>query len=201
MKNFFVKRVEKFKKQSIVSKILDIIFVVLIILIIIPATRKEVMTYASKIRMYVTSVNTSENGPEVNNANSLEFVDEEGEQFTLSDFSGKPVFINYWATWCPPCRAEMPALEQLYEEYNGDINFLFISQESFSTTRKFIKDHDYELPVYRLVSTPQEPLSYDVLPTTIFIAEGKLIFNKEGAVNWNSDKIKQILNKHMKSNR
>ncbi|MFP4042890.1 MAG: hypothetical protein ACLFT6_09075, partial [Bacteroidales bacterium] len=65
MKNFFDKQAEKFKKQSIVSKILDIIFVVLIILIIIPATRKEVMTYASKLRMYITSVNTSSDRIEV----------------------------------------------------------------------------------------------------------------------------------------
>ncbi|MFP4017614.1 MAG: TlpA family protein disulfide reductase [Bacteroidales bacterium] len=197
MKNFFDKQVEKFKKQSIVSKILDIIFVVLIILIIIPATRKEVMTYASKLRMYITSVNTSSDRIEVSNDNNLEFIDEKGEQYTFADFSGKPVFINYWATWCPPCRAEMPALEKLYKEYKGDINFLFISQESFSKTGKFIKDHDYELPVYRLVSAPQQPLDYEVLPTTMFIAEGKLIFNKDGAVNWNSDKIKQILNEHI----
>ncbi|MFO8236533.1 MAG: TlpA disulfide reductase family protein [Bacteroidales bacterium] len=198
MKKIIQKQIEKFKSQKLFNKILDIIFVLLIISVIIPATRKEVMTYASKIRMYVTSVKTNEDNEAIKSPGSLQFVDVEGETQHLNDFSDKPVFINYWATWCPPCKAEMPVLKKLYEDYKDDVNFLFISREPLSETQAFMNKHEYDLPVFRITSSPQGVLSYYVLPTSMFISNEKLILSKEGAVNWHSDKIKSIFDEYIK---
>ncbi len=201
MKKFINKRIEKYKKQSLFNKILDIVLIILIVLILIPGTRKELMTYASKLRMFVTSVddtNKSEKS-QLEGKSSLIFVDEAGEKYTLNDFDSKPVFINYWATWCPPCRAEMPTLQKLYNEYKNQVHFLFISQEPFSTTTKYINENDYNMPVYQIKSRPSGTLEYQVLPTSLLIsADNQVVLKKRGAVNWFSRDIRSIFEKQIK---
>jgi thiol-disulfide isomerase/thioredoxin len=194
MKSFLKKRVQKFKQQSLFGKILDILLVVLILLLVIPATRKELMTYTSKVRMYLTSVNDNENDASpLEGKNSLLFEDSEGNQYSLNDFNDKPVFINYWATWCPPCRAEMPTLQKLYDDYGDQVQFLFISNESFNTIQNYINQQGYDLPVYKVKSRPSGSLAYQVLPTSLLISEDdKVVFKKVGAVNWHSKDILKI---------
>ena len=193
MKKFINKQIEKFKKQSLLNKILDVVLLVLIILVIIPSTRKELMTYTSKIKMYITSVDEAKEGPQLDGKSSLHFVDEAGNQYTLGDFEDKPVFINYWATWCPPCRAEMPTLEKLYNDYKEDVHFLFITRESFEKSQGYINENGYEMPVYRITSRPSGSLEYQVLPTSLLISHNnQVVFKKKGAVNWHSKKILKI---------
>src|SRR5690606_37333775 len=71
------------------------------------------------------------------NSSSTQMVlfDEDGKQINLSDFGGKTVFFNVWATWCPPCKAEMPSIQNLYEEVK-DENIQFVM---LSTDRDFEK--------------------------------------------------------------
>jgi thiol-disulfide isomerase/thioredoxin len=199
MNKFIKKRIEKYKKQSLFNKILDIVLVLLIIMMIIPGTRKELMTYASKLRMVVSSVNESEAGKnQLEGKTSLLIVDEEGEEYTLNDFEDKPVFINYWATWCPPCRAEMPTLQKLYNKYEDQVHFLFVSREPFATTTQYLTENEYSLPVYQIKSRPSGSLKYQVLPTSLLISsDNQLVFKKKGAVNWFSNDIRSIFEKQI----
>ena len=82
--------------------------------------------------------------------------DQYGEVHTLSDYKGKTVFLNFWATWCPPCRAEMPDIQKLYEEYGNneeDLIILGIAAPNLGregdedSIKSFLKENGYTYPV------------------------------------------------------
>lgn len=89
---------------------------------------------------------------------ALDFVlyDQYGKEHKLSDYKGKTIFLNFWATWCPPCREEMPYIEELYSEYNKNNDDVIIfglaspnlgNEVSQSNIEKFLKDENYTFPV------------------------------------------------------
>lgn len=106
----------------------------------------------------------------------------EGEQVKLSDFFGKPIIINFWATWCPYCVEEMPLFEEYFNQYKDDIHFLMVDsvdgqRETLEKGKKFIEESGYTFPVYYDLdfdaSTTYQTYS---LPTSIFIdKDGHLI--------------------------
>lgn len=193
IKKWFRKEAEKFRKKRWYSKLLDVLFVVLLLLLLIPSTRKELMTYTSKVRMYLTSVEENEQKPRVKGQGTLVLQDGRGHQRRMSSYLDKPVFINYWATWCPPCRAEMPTLEKLYQEYGDQVNFLFVSTQPMAKQQAFLDEYDYDLPVYQLLSKPGGDFNYSVLPTSMIISrDNRVVLRKEGAVNWQSDNVREI---------
>ena len=194
---FFRKEYHKFRKKKWYGKLFDILFVLLLIMLIIPSTRKEVMTYTSKVRMYLTSVEEKEDAENIKGQETLVFKDAQGRRHELGDYLDKPVFINFWATWCPPCRAEMPSLEKLYQQYGNDMHFLFISGQPIDKQQQFIREYEYDLPVYQLMSRPGGSFSYSVLPTSLIISgDNRVVMRKEGAVNWQSNKVREIFEKH-----
>jgi len=101
--------------------------------------------------------------------------DAEGNAVKLSDFFGKPIVLNFWATWCPGCVSEMPEFNAVYEELGGEVNFLMVDvvdgqRETKETGARYIADQGYAFPVY--FDTEQEAaLAYGVMffPSTIFI--------------------------------
>ncbi|WP_343337061.1 Thiol-disulfide oxidoreductase ResA [Terrisporobacter petrolearius] len=99
-----------------------------------------------------------ENKTENNKVKALDFTlyDQYGKEHKLSDYKGKTVFLNIWATWCPPCKAEMPHIEELYNEYNKnneDVIILGVSTPNLGNEgdekhiSKFLKDNEYTFPV------------------------------------------------------
>lgn len=112
----------------------------------------------------------------------------DGSEARLSDFRGKPVFVNFWATWCPPCRAEMPDMQKLYD--NMDIEILAINltdtEKSEEGVASFVEDMDLTFPV--LMDTEGEISSaYNVkaYPTSYLLdAEGKISHIAYGAMNY-----------------
>lgn len=105
----------------------------------------------------------------------------EGETIKLSDLRGKPVLINLWTTWCPPCRAEMPAIEKIYREYKNDglivlaINMTY--QDTFENIEPFIDEYELTFPIL-LDQSNSVGSAYQLrsLPSSFFI-------DREGIVN------------------
>jgi len=107
---------------------------------------------------------------------------ENGEAVNLSDFKGKPVVMTFWASWCGVCKAEMPDIQTVYEEYGDEVEFMMINvtdgdQETMDSAKAFLDTVDYTFPVY-YDTTLEAGVKYYVsgLPTTYFLkADGELM--------------------------
>ncbi|WP_152287408.1 TlpA family protein disulfide reductase [Flavicella marina] len=106
----------------------------------------------------------------------------------LSSAKGKVVFVNFWATWCPPCRAEMPAIQNLYNQYKDDVVFLFVTQENKNKVATFFENYGYDLPVYNSGSrVPIQLNTTNSIPATYVIDKrGNIVISKTGAAAWDS---------------
>ena len=117
-------------------------------------------------------------------------VDGEGNEVKLSDFFGKPIVLNFWASWCGPCKSEMPDFDEAYLELGGEVQFLMVNmtdgaQETLETAKAFIAASGYSFPVYYDVNS-DAAITYGVssIPTTYFIdADGNLITYGRGALS------------------
>ena len=102
------------------------------------------------------------------------------------------MLVNLWATWCPPCIAEMPDLQALYNEYGDRVEFLFVTQENKETVQQFLNKKGYTIPVYIPTSKTPEELSSRSIPATYLIdKKGAIVINKKGAANWDSTSVKE----------
>ena len=112
----------------------------------------------------------------------------------LESLKGKVIFINYWATWCPPCRAEMPMIQKLYDDYKDKIVFLFLTSDDQFKVEKFYVDHSYEFPTYNLLSNPPQQIDTKSIPATFILdKQGKVAISEFGAEDWNSNTVRKLL--------
>ena len=118
--------------------------------------------------------NAEQNTPEQKASPGLSLIDADGNTVMLSDFVGKTVVINFWATWCSPCVGELPEFYDVYKEYSDRVEFLFVNIQEASDeehVKAFLADNGYELPLYFDPSLELQ-MRFDVtaIPTTVFIA-------------------------------
>lgn len=116
------------------------------------------------------------------------FVDRESRMTSLHDFEGSVIFMNIWATWCPPCIAEMPSIASLYEEFrdNPDVKFLLVSMdENFDDAVAFMDNREYDLPIYHFRNKAAGIFESSVIPTTYVITpDGRLAIEKKGMAKY-----------------
>lgn len=119
-----------------------------------------------------------------------------GEQANMKDFAGKVVFINLWATWCPPCIAEMPSIHKLYEQVDtSQIKFVMLTlDEDVEKAKKFINRKEYTFPVYAPIQEMPAAFATSSIPTTFVIApNGKIVMRKEGMAKYNTEEFRNFL--------
>ncbi|WP_225035709.1 TlpA family protein disulfide reductase [Winogradskyella sp. SM1960] len=127
---------------------------------------------------------------------NLKLMDFEGNIVSLEDLKGKVIFMNFWATWCPPCVAEMPSINKLHNEMGDDVAFVMLSfDKDFKKAKAFNKRKGYDFPTYKLASNLPEMFESTALPTTFVIdAKGNLALTHKGMADYNTSKFKEFLN-------
>ncbi len=115
----------------------------------------------------------------------IELAELNGDKIDMTDYRGKIVFVNFWATWCGPCIKEMPAIEEAQTALNDkEVVFLIASNEEVEEIEEFSKERSLKLHYVRVLNFEQ--MKIPALPTTyIFDREGKLKFSETGARQWN----------------
>ncbi|MEJ7779251.1 MAG: TlpA disulfide reductase family protein [Daejeonella sp.] len=138
--------------------------------------------------------------PMVSSAETMEDMvleDKEGKIIRLSDLKGKAVFINFWATWCPPCIAEMPSIDKLSQKFKDKSNVVFLMVDmdaNMKKSQKFMQKNGYNLNVYAPASQISPAYFAGALPTTLlFDKSGKLVFKHEGGADYGNAEFEKFL--------
>ena len=192
------------KKFSLSNIFTGILIVFALAMFFIPDFKGTVMQGLMKIGLFQPAipndVQTAESALEssaTTYSGEILFKNKEGEIIELSDQRGKVVFINFWATWCPPCIAEMPTINKLYSgfENNEKIMFLMVDVDNDPVkSQKFMDKRKFNLPVY----TPASPIpsSYmsGAIPTTLVLNKyGKVVFKHEGMGDFTNEEFKTFI--------
>ncbi|MGB5160818.1 MAG: TlpA disulfide reductase family protein [Thermoanaerobaculia bacterium] len=118
----------------------------------------------------------------------------DGVRVRLTEFRGKPLVVNFWATWCRPCILELPELERLAENFDDEIAFMLLSEEPAATLKKFVEKTELTLPVVRVASSPEGTSFPSPIPTTWIVdSAGNIVFRHTGAADWSDSAVVEYL--------
>jgi len=168
----------------------NILFILALGLMLYPPTREWGMRQIA----FSPSVKSIDDTEVISNYN-WELKGLNSPNVNFSEFENEVVFVNFWATWCPPCRAELPMIQQLYNDYKEKIKFVFVTNEDWAKVDTFFKEKGYNLPVYNSLSLPPEILtrSNSIPATYLMDKNGHILISKTGAADWNSNKVRKLL--------
>jgi thiol-disulfide isomerase/thioredoxin len=122
--------------------------------------------------------------------------DLDGKTVNMADYKGKVIFLNFWATWCMPCVAELPSIEKLHSQFKDDVAFLLISNESSEKVKNYHTKKEYTVPFHIQDSESVIPQQYyhQGIPTTFIINKnGKIVKASSGAEDWDDDEFIEVL--------
>ncbi len=126
--------------------------------------------------------------------------DLDGKKINFEQFKGKVIFLNMWATWCGPCKAEMPSIQKLHDQIDrSNIEFVMLSidrEKDLQKARNYITNQSYSFPVYMPSGYLTEQLNVPSIPTTFVISKaGKIVMKEIGMKNYDTPKFKKYLEK------
>ena len=148
----------------------------------------EVIGFLQRIILNTGIVQPIQNKDTILADYNLLLEDLEGNAQTLSDWKGKPIFLNFWATWCPPCIAEMPDINKLYQLVNKEDHFAIISvDEDREKAKQFAKRKDFDFPIYFIKSRLPQVYESTTIPTTYVIdTQGQIVISQLGMAKYSS---------------
>ncbi|CAM3481158.1 TlpA family protein disulfide reductase [Aequorivita lipolytica] len=171
----------------------NILFVAFLALLIFPQTRMPIQVFVQRIISFSPSEKAEAERETLHDYDwSLQQLTAEGVNFSQSQ--GKVTIVNFWATWCPPCVAEMPSFQKLYDTYGDQVDFYFVTSEKSEKVEKFMEKNGYTLPIFLQTFEAPKKLESFVLPTTYLISKtGEIVIDEQGAADWNSEKMRKLL--------
>lgn len=176
----------------------NILFFAFLALLIIPQTRMPIQVFVQRLISFSPSEKAEAERESLQDYR-WNLQELKGGQINFSQSEGKVAIVNFWATWCPPCVAEMPSFQKLYDSYGDRVDFYFVTSEGTEKVNKFLLKNHYTLPVFLQEYQAPKQMRSQVLPTTYLISKtGEIIIDEEGAADWNSKKIRALLDKLLK---
>lgn len=173
----------------------DILLGLVVVLMLIPNVRHPFLAFAHHLLAGSPTVIANDKQEPIA-LSSWKIADMRGDVFSPSSSNGKVKIINFWATWCPSCVAELPEFQKLYNQYKGKVDFYFISNESPVVIHKFMQKNGYNLPVYHSVQYLPKAIRSNAIPATYVIDKNKKITVKAiGTKDWYSKDFRSQLNK------
>ncbi|GAB2775806.1 TlpA family protein disulfide reductase [Salinimicrobium soli] len=128
----------------------------------------------------------------------LNLINSREERVNMKQFEGKVIFLNFWATWCPPCIAEMPGINNLYREVKDDnVEFIMLSlDQDFEKAKNFRKNKGFDFEIYQVAGPIPQMYSSNSIPTTYVIdSDGNLALTHLGMGDFDTKDFKQFLKK------
>ncbi len=128
---------------------------------------------------------------------SVFFADGSGNRIDVANQEGKVVFINFWATWCPPCIAEMPSIDKLYEQFRDNDHIVFVMADvdnQYEKSKQFMDDRNLSLPVH--VPAGEIPGQWlgSAIPTTIILdKQGQVAARHEGMADYSRPEVADFI--------
>lgn len=178
------------ESRSTWQKAGDIFFWLLLVLLIIPGPRKVISTSINKVFLNIKNPGfDSENKQRQLGDQDYNWMlaRNANEAYSFRELQGKVLFLNFWATWCPPCVAELPEIQRAYDKHGDRVTFVLLTDQDPGVVEAFMAKHGYDLPVYYVATAVPEIFAHRGIPTTYIISkEGKIVSSKTGAANWDS---------------
>lgn len=177
-----------------------IVYIILFVLVVFGAT----LLYGELSENYNIEQKTEDKvEKEKQKAPDFEAFSESGESVKLSEKTGKPVVINFWATWCGPCREELPAFENMYKKYSDKVEFMMVNltdgmREKKEDVQAFITENKFTFPVF-YDNEQYAAYAYNItsIPVTVFVdAEGNIYNYRVGRLREN--KLKEYIEELLK---
>lgn len=182
-----------FMRKPNKNTISNLIFLAVFGILFFTPLGKPVKVFVHKLIAFAPSV---ESADDTEMLTDYEWILEDihGERFFFEEYRGQVLVVNFWATWCPPCIAEMPSFQELYNDYGDEVTFLFVSQEDKQDINEFLVKRGLDLPVYSPLSKIPETLYSKSIPATYIIGrDGSIRVSKVGVADWNSEKVRNLL--------
>lgn len=187
------------KKLQYIKKIAFTIFMIIAvgILLVSPDAKSFVLRQLMTTGIFNASIDKKDADIASLPNTDFTFTDGKGSVQNTSSLRGKVVFINFWASWCPPCRAEFPSIETLYTQFkdNPDIFFLTLNEDNdLAVGRAYLEKENFSVPMYQSSGNVPAEVFSGSLPTTVVLDKnGKVRLHHTGFANYASDKfVKQI---------
>ncbi|MEM6687112.1 MAG: TlpA disulfide reductase family protein [Bacteroidota bacterium] len=171
----------------------NIIFVVIIALIIFTPVGTFVKVKMNQAKMFFSHPSSIAVADRVTvNDFDWNLVDHQGKTVNFQEMEGEIILVNFWATWCPPCVAEMPSLHNLYVDYKDEIQFVFVANDTMEKVTAYLQKNGFDVPVYYSKENEPAELESSSIPTTFLIDDqGKIVMKEVGAYNWNSTNVRE----------
>jgi thiol-disulfide isomerase/thioredoxin len=126
----------------------------------------------------------------------LSVSDGNGTVFSLADLEGQVRFVNFWATWCAPCLAEMPAISRLHDDYGDRVQFVMVNMDEIGLARDYFSREEFGLTPVVPVSSIPPTFTTGAIPTTVIIdKEGRIAVHESGMADYDSKRFRSSLDR------
>lgn len=191
-----VKADKKWRSLTNISTVILVLFILL--MFFNPNIKASLIQGLMKVGLFQPDVPEKPKG-DLTPLKHVSLSNVDGKTINVSDQKGKVVFMNFWATWCPPCIAEMPSINSLYLKYKDNENVVFFMIDvdgKIHAATAFIKKGEFNLPVYIPTSEIPEAYFSGSLPTTVILDKlGNIAFRHVGVADYSNMKVSALINK------